>query len=72
MWDLTAQAALEQPNTNTALVIESVNELIDEHDHRMTAALINRVPSTIWLTLMVMALTAMLDAYGGDSLGLCG
>ncbi len=60
LWAQVSAAAKETPNTNTLLVIQSINSLIDMHETRVTAALRDRIPGSIWVALaLIIALTMM-------------
>jgi hypothetical protein len=60
LWRLARAAALSNPNTNTSLIIQSVNEVIDMHEKRISAALRYRIPISIWLTLYAISIMAMI------------
>jgi hypothetical protein len=59
---LWAQAvALGERNPTSIVVglfVESLNEVIDIHSKRVTAAVRNRIPGSIWLALLVVAVLA--------------
>ncbi|MEH6465958.1 MAG: hypothetical protein V7771_18950 [Shewanella psychromarinicola] len=58
LWALVSAAAKERPNTNTSLMIQSINDIIDMHEKRVTAGLRNRIPSSVWMALIgIIALT---------------
>jgi purine-cytosine permease-like protein len=58
------------PSTNTALMIQSVNNVIDMHEKRVTAALRNRIPSSIWIALVAISVLTMITM--GTQIGLTG
>ena len=60
LWAQVLLAAKEKPNTNTSLVIQSVNEVIDMHEKRVMGALRNRIPSTVWIALFAIIALAMI------------
>ena len=61
LWEEVASVAATAPNTNTSLLIQAINEVIDMHEKRVTAVLFNRIPATIHLTLLIItALTMMM------------
>jgi hypothetical protein len=58
LWAQVSAAAKERPNTNTSLMIQSINDIIDMHEKRVTAGLRNRIPSSVWMALIgIIALT---------------
>jgi len=59
MWNEVTEAALVKPNTNTSLMIQSINNVIDVHEKRVTAGLRNRIPLSIWITLLAISLMTM-------------
>lgn len=59
LWLQVSAVAEAKPNTNTAMLVQSVNSVIDMHEKRVTAALRNRIPSSIWLTLLAISFMTM-------------
>jgi len=60
LWDQVFLAAKDNPNTNTSLMIQSVNEVIDMHEKRMMGAFSNKIPDAVWIALMsIIALTML-------------
>jgi hypothetical protein len=70
LWTQASSAALEHPGHNTALVVESINDVIDMHERRYTDAVRARIPGTIWLGLM--AITVLTMGTLGLQVGLSG
>ncbi|MCX6627612.1 MAG: hypothetical protein NTW28_08285 [Candidatus Solibacter sp.] len=71
MWALTAEAGQKEPaSITTGLFIQSLNEVIDLHLKRVTVAIRNRVPPTIWATLYLLMFAGMLMM--GTQIGLSG
>ena len=60
LWAQVSSAAVTLPNTNTSLLIQSINEVIDMHEKRINAALMNRIPNTIRLALIIIAALTMI------------
>ncbi len=60
LWTQVRTAAKNLPNTNTSLMVQSVNEVIDVHEKRITAGLRDKIPSSIWITLFAISGMAML------------
>lgn len=60
LWDQVSSASKREPSLNTWLLIESINDVIDSHQKRVTAGFYNRIPSSVWLVLLtISALTMM-------------
>jgi hypothetical protein len=70
LWDLVSAAAKERPNTNTSLMIQSINDMIDMHEKRVTAGLRNRIPSSVWMALVGIIALTMITM--GTQVGLTG
>jgi hypothetical protein len=70
LWTQASSAALEHPGHNTALLVESINDVIDMHQRRYADAILARIPSTIWLGLM--AITVLTMGTLGLQVGLSG
>ena len=60
LWAQVSSAAREGPNTNTSLMIQSINDVIDMHEKRLTDALRNRIPDTVWIALAAIAALTMI------------
>lgn len=70
LWAQVSSAARESPNTNTSLMIQSINDIIDMHEKRVTGALRNRIPSSVWIALLGITALTMLTL--GAQVGLTG
>ncbi|VFQ45937.1 hypothetical protein [Desulfoluna butyratoxydans] len=70
LWEQVAEAALEAPTTNTSLMVQATNEVIDMHEKRVTVALHNRIPRSVWVALA--AITALTMLTLGTQIGLTG
>ena len=55
LWQKAEEAARQSPTAMTAQFVTSLNETIDLSEKRLTA-LENRIPKTIWLMLLLIAL----------------
>jgi hypothetical protein len=55
LWQIAQESARQSPTPITALFVSSLNEVIDLSEKRLTA-LENRIPPTIWLMLLLIAL----------------
>jgi hypothetical protein len=60
LWQLTRAEAQSNPNTNTSLIIQSVNDVIDMHEKRVSAGLRYRIPLSVWITLYSISIMAMI------------
>ena len=70
LWAQVSSAARERPDANTALVIQSINDVIDMHEKRLTDALRNRIPGVVWLALIAIVGLTMITL--GTQVGLTG
>lgn len=60
LWNQVVSAADNSPTMLNTLLIQSVNEIIDIHEKRVTAALRERIPANIWLTLYAITAFGMM------------
>jgi hypothetical protein len=60
IWKQARAAALDSATTNTALVVEAINQVIDMHEKRIMAGIRNKIPLSIWITLYAISILAML------------
>ena len=60
LWNHVVDVAKEDPSSNTSLLIQSINKIIDMHENRVTAGLRNRIPLSIWITLFVISALVLL------------
>lgn len=60
LWTQATSAAEQNPTKLNALLIQSINEIIAIHEKRLTAALRDQTPGSIWLTLYAIAAFAMI------------
>ena len=70
LWAQVSAAAKARPDTNTVLMIQSINDVIDMHEKRVTGALRNRIPSSVWVAFMIITTLAMVTM--GIEIGLAG
>ena len=70
LWAEVVTAAMETPDTNTALAVQSINHVIDLHEKRLTGAVHNRIPVTVWISLFLISAFTM--ATIGIQVGLTG
>lgn len=60
LWKEVSSAAIENPSPMTSLMVQATNEVIDMHEKRVTAALRNRIPLSIWIALAAITALAMI------------
>ncbi len=59
LWTQVSSAALESQGTNTSLMVQSVNEVIDMHEKRVVGGLRNRIPGSVWIALAAITFLTM-------------
>jgi hypothetical protein len=70
LWAIVSEAARSAPGVNTSLNIQAINALIDMHEKRVSGALHNRIPFSVWLALLTISALAMMTM--GTQVGLTG
>lgn len=70
LWSKAVTIADQQPTPISALFVQSLNELIDIHETRITVGIHNRLPGFTWMVLYGLAILAMV--MGGYDTGLYG
>jgi hypothetical protein len=71
LWTAATAIGLQHPDSIVVgLFVQSLNEVIDLHAKRVTAALRNRIPAAIWAALLIIALLSL--ASMGYHAGLVG
>jgi hypothetical protein len=67
LWEQAVSVAEEKPTPITALLIQSLNEVIDLHATRVSLGMRNRIPITIWVALYFTVMFAMVGVgyYAG-------
>jgi hypothetical protein len=68
MWSIAVTLADQQPTPITALFVQSLNELIDTHQARITVGFHYRMQGSIWI--MLYSLTILTLIMGGYETGL--
>lgn len=61
LWARITSVAVANPNTNTSLLTQAINEVIDIHEKRVTAGTRTRIPHSIWVTLFIISFLAILS-----------
>jgi hypothetical protein len=70
IWTQVSSAARANPNTNTSLMVQATNDVIDMHEKRITGAMRNRIPGTVWIALFAITVLTMITM--GTQVGLSG
>ncbi len=70
LWSKAVTIAGQQPTPISALFVQSLNELIDIHEKRITIGIHYRLPGFTWMVLYGLAILAM--TMGGYDTGLYG
>ena len=70
LWIQASSVAKTAPSTNTSLVIQAINEVIDMHEKRVSAGVRNRIPGSIWIALFIISTLTMITM--GTQVGLTG
>ena len=70
LWSRAVAIADQQPTPISALFLQSLNELIDVHEKRITVGIHHRLPAGIWAMLYGLAILAL--TMGGYDSGLSG
>lgn len=68
LWSIAISNAEAQPTPISSLFIQSLNDLIDMHEKRVTIGIHHRLPVDVWIMLFGLAVLAM--ALGGYHSGL--
>ena len=59
LWSRAAAISIQAPSHNTQLFVQSINDLIDLHQKRVTVGARARIPSSIWLALTAISALTM-------------
>ena len=70
MWSLAMSIAQREPTPVSALLLQSLNQLIDLQQKRITVSAYHRMPTVFWFALYGLVILAM--AVGGYDTGLPG
>ncbi len=70
LWKHASSAANDKPTSNTSLMIQSVNHIIDVNEKRVASGLRNRLPTSVWVALS--SITALSMMAMGIQMGLSG
>jgi len=62
LWGRAVAIADQKPTPITALFLQSVNEVIDMHEKRVTVSVSHRIPPIVWITLYGLTVFAMFVA----------
>ncbi len=70
LWDAVSASARSAPSANKSINVQSINQVIDMHEQRITGALHTRIPASIWVALA--AIVALTMGTMGLQVGLAG
>ena len=70
LWQQASTFASLHPSVNSSLLIQSINEVIDQHEVRFIDAIHNRIPGTVWFGLFLITSFTMITM--GTQMGLTG
>lgn len=70
LWEKVLSVSRTTPGVNTSLVVQSINNVIDMHEIRISAGLYGRIPTVIWLALFSITALSMITI--GTLVGLSG
>mgnify|MGYP000024945775 CR=1 FL=1 len=70
LWTEVSTSAINANSLNTTLMIESLNNVIEMHEKRITAGLRNRIPTSIWIAVLSICILTMITL--GTQLGFSG
>lgn len=59
LWSLVTGAVKQNSTSLNPLLVQSVNNIINLHENRVNAAIRNRIPDSIWLTLILITAFSM-------------
>lgn len=60
LWTIVASAAKNDPTIHTTLLLQSINQIMDIHEKRVSAATRDRIPSSIWIALSAIIALSMI------------
>jgi len=60
LWNQVISAMKRETSPHVDLLLQSINDLIDSHQERVTSGFYNRIPSSIWLVLLVISVLTMM------------
>ena len=60
LWEQVSSAMEREPKIYAGLILQSINDIMDIHQSRVTAGFYNRIPSSIWLVLLAISSLTMI------------
>jgi len=69
LWNQVVSASKREPSLTVGLLVQSINDLIDSHQSRITAGFYNRIPSSVWIVLLVISALTMMTIGAQAKLG---
>ena len=70
LWSRAVDIAAQQPTPISALFVQSLNDVFDLHETRITVGINYRLPGIVWLTLYGLAVLGLGLGLGGYEIGL--
>ena len=60
LWSLSISAMNREPTLQKGLLLQSINEVIDSQQKRISSGLYNRIPNSVWLILLAISILTMM------------
>jgi hypothetical protein len=60
LWEQVSSAMEREPKIYAGLILQSINDIMDIHQARVTSGFYNRIPSSIWLVLLAISSLTMI------------
>ncbi|SHG94243.1 bestrophin-like domain [Ferrimonas marina] len=70
LWHQVVSVAKQESSPTVALMVQATNELIDMHEQRATGSYYNRIPTSVWIALLVICALTMMTL--GTQVGMTG
>lgn len=61
IWEQVLSAARNEANKHIALLVRAINRMFDVNEKRVTSAILNCIPESIWLTLYAILVLFYVD-----------
>ena len=60
LWATATSVAKKDPTRLSTLLLQSINQIMDIHEKRVSAAMRDRIPRSIWITLIAIIALSMI------------
>lgn len=60
LWTKTVSSAKKNPDLHVELLMQSINNIANNHENRVTAGFYNRIPSSMWLILLIISVLTIM------------